>query len=98
MGFAEEYAKKRSEWDPEFKRLWKEGALEREIAAQIIGIRLDLQMTQKQFADYIGVKQSFISRLENGEQNITIHTLQDIASRAGASVNIDISLQEPATT
>lgn len=98
MDFIDRYVKERSERNPEFKQIWEEGALEREIAAQIIGIRLDLQMTQKQFADHIGVKQSFISRLENGEQNITIHTLQDVVRRAGASVNVDISLQEPATT
>lgn len=95
---SKDLAKEFSERDPEFKKLWEDGELERAIAKQIIGVRLDLGMTQQQFADHIDVKQSFISRLENGEQNITIHTLQDIAERAGASVNINISLQEPAAT
>lgn len=97
MSFVRDYVKRRSEKDPEFQRTWEEGALEREIAKQLIGIRLELKMTQEQFAELVGVKQSFLSRLENGEQNITIETLQKLAQRAGANVNVRISLREPAT-
>lgn len=97
MGFAEEYAQKRSEWDSDFEKHWQEGTLEREISAQFIDIRLKMGMTQEQFADHMGLKQSFVSRLENGEQNMTISTLQQIAKRAGANVNVDISLEESAT-
>lgn len=92
---SEKLAQELSEQNPEFKKIWEEGALEREISAQLINIRLSLGMTQQKFADYIGMKQSFISRLENGEQNITVATLQDIANRAGAHVQVDISLEEP---
>lgn len=95
MSFVRDYVKHRSKADPEFKRAWEQGALEREIAKQLIGIRLELGMTQEQFAALVGVKQSFLSRLENGEQNITIETLQKLAERAGANVNISISLKEP---
>lgn len=98
MSFVRDYVKNRSEKDPEFKKVWEEGKLEREIAAQLIGLRLNLGMNQTQFAELIGVKQSFLSRLENGEQNITIQTLQEIVQRAGANVKVNISLQEPITT
>jgi transcriptional regulator with XRE-family HTH domain len=98
MSFVRDYVKNRSEKDLEFKKIWEEGKLEREIAAQLIGLRLNLGLNQTQFAELIEVKQSFLSRLENGEQNITIQTLQEIAQRAGANVKIDISLQEPITT
>lgn len=87
-----------SERDSEFKEIWEEGVLEREISAQLINIRLNLEMTQQQFADYIGMKQSFISRLENGEQNITIATLQEIAKQSGARVHVDIAPPEPTAT
>lgn len=97
MSFVRDYVKHRAKDDPEFKRTWEEGALEREIAKQLIGIRLELGMIQEQFAELVGVKQSFLSRLENGEQNITIETLQKLAERAGANVNISISLKEPVT-
>lgn len=95
---SQDLVNKFSERDPEFKKVWEENALEREIASQLIDIRLDLDMTQRQFADYIGMKQSLISRLENGEQNITIATLQDILKRAGAYININISWDKPITT
>lgn len=98
MSFVRHYVKHRSEQDPEFEREWEAGALERKIAKQLIGIRLALGMTQNEFAQLVGVKQSFLSRLENGEQNITIDTLQKLAERAGAVVNVDISLQEHVRT
>lgn len=98
MSFVRDYIKHRSETDSDFNELWETGALEREIAKQLIGIRLDLGMTQEQFAKLVGVKQSFLSRLENGEQNITIETLQKLAQRAGANVNISISLRETSYT
>lgn len=98
MGFAERYIKHRSSFDPEFEKEWKKGSLQRELSTQLIGLRLSLNMNQSQFAELIGVKQSFLSRLENGEQNITVQTLQDIVERAGASVNVNISIKKPVTS
>lgn len=95
---SKQLAQEFSDRDPEFKKIWEENALEREIAKQLIEIRLNMKMTQAQFADHIEMKQSFISRLESGEQNMTIATLQDIAMRSGAQVHIDISPKEPTTT
>lgn len=51
---------------------WKKGKVQRDLSAQLIELRLNLGMNQSQFAELIGVKQPFLSRLENGEQNITI--------------------------
>lgn len=95
---SEQLVQELSEQDPAFKKTWEEGALEREISAQLINIRLNLEMTQQQFANHIGMKQSFVSRLENGEQNITIATLQEIAKQSGARVHIDIAPPEPTAT
>src|SRR5699024_8107405 len=92
---SEKLAQELSEQNPEFKKIWEEGALEREISAQLINIRLSLGMTQQKFADYIGMKQSFISRLENGEQNITVATLQDIANGDDDNVQADNSFEDP---
>lgn len=92
MSFVRDYVKHRAQTDPEFQRTWEDGTLEREIAKQLIGIRLELGMTQEQFAKRIGVKQSFLSRLENGEQNLTIETLQQLTQRAGATVHVRIAL------
>ncbi|WLR51889.1 helix-turn-helix transcriptional regulator [Bacillus tianshenii] len=95
MSFAKRYAQQRSERDPEFQQEWKSSTLERQLAAQLIELRLNLGLTQSQFGELVGMKQSVISRLENGEQNITLNTLQEIIQKAGARVSIDISLSEP---
>ncbi len=92
MSFVRDYVRHRAQADPAFQHVWEDGTLEREIAKQLIGIRLELGMTQAQFAERVGVKQSFLSRLENGEQNLTIETLQQLAQRAGATVHVRLAL------
>lgn len=95
MSFVRDYVRHRAQTDPVFQHTWEDGTLEREIAKQLIGIRLELGMTQAQFAERVGVKQSFLSRLENGEQNLTIETLQQLAQRAGATVHVRLALHDP---
>lgn len=97
MGFAERYIKHRSSFDKEFEKEWEKGRLQRELSAQLIELRLTLGLNQSQFAELIGVKQPYLSRLENSNENISIQNLQDIARKAGASVNIDVTLKEPVT-
>lgn len=96
MGFADKYAKYRSERDPEFKKIWEDEKRkdEHELACQIINLRLELGLTQKEFGELVGLKQSYISRLENGEQNITIETLKELVRKAGADIDIQISLKK----
>ncbi|NMP22641.1 helix-turn-helix domain-containing protein [Sulfobacillus harzensis] len=97
MDFIHDYVKHRAQSDPAFQHAWEDGTLKWEIAKQFIGIRLELEMTQEQFAEHIGVKQSFLSQLENGEHNLTIETLQQLAQRAGATVHVHLVLHEPPT-
>lgn len=59
------------------------------IASQITIHRVNLEMSQKQLADLIGVSQSLISRWENGDENFTLETLVKIASA------LDIEIQCP---
>lgn len=96
MGFADKYAKYRGERDPEFKKIWEDEKRkdEHELACQIINLRLELGLTQKEFGELVGLKQSYISRLENGEQNITIETLKELVRKAGADIDIQISLKK----
>jgi DNA-binding XRE family transcriptional regulator len=91
MSFVNEYAKERSEHDPEFKKLWEDEGRQQmfDFIAQIIDLRLTMGMNQSEFARLVGVKQPFISRLENGEQNITVKTLQHILRKTGARLKIE---------
>ncbi|MGC9935427.1 helix-turn-helix domain-containing protein [Priestia aryabhattai] len=96
MGFADRYAKHRSEQDPEFKKNWEDEKRkdQHELACKIISLRLELGLTQKDFGELVGLKQSYISRLENGEQNITYQLLKEIVRKAGADMDINISLKK----
>ena len=59
------------------------------ISAQIVIRRRKLGLSQKEFADLMGVSQSLVSRWENGDTNYTISTLAAIAAK------LDIPVQCP---
>lgn len=59
------------------------------ISAQIEKSRLDLGMTQKEFADYMGVTQSMVSKWESREYNFTIRSLNEIYQKLGISLSIE---------
>lgn len=58
------------------------------ISAKIERCRLDLGMTQKEFADYMGVTQGMISKWESREYNFTIKSLNEICQKLGLSLSI----------
>jgi len=66
--------------DPEFKRGFELEKKKLEISLDIIELRKQKRISQAKLADKIGLKQSAIGRIETGEQNLTIETLQKIAS------------------
>lgn len=49
------------------------------IAQQIKNLRLNLGYTQKDLAERLGAIQQYISKIENGHENISIDTLKRIA-------------------
>lgn len=46
-------------------------------------------MTQEQFAEYMGVTQSMVSKWESREYNFTIRSLNEIYHKLGLSISID---------
>lgn len=58
------------------------------ISARIERCRLDLGMTQQEFAKYLGVTQGMVSKWEGREYNFTIRTLNEICEK----VNLDLSI------
>lgn len=81
--------------DPNFKVAWNEGRLEYAVAQQLIRIRRKQGLTQEELARRLHTKQSEISRIEAGEQNISLHKLEHLVAALGAQVSITI---EPSTT
>lgn len=51
------------------------------ISAQIERCRIEKGMTQKEFAEFMGVSQGMISKWESREYNFTIRTLNDICEK-----------------
>lgn len=74
--------------DPEFGEAYEELAPEFEIARQIIRLRVELGLTQKELAEKIGTKQSNISRLENGVGHPSVSLLKRVAKALGTRLYI----------
>jgi len=65
--------------DPKFRKYYNEYGKQLEIAYQILLLRKEKKMSQAVLAKKIGTKQSNIARMEAGDQNFSINTLQKIA-------------------
>lgn len=59
-----------------------------ELTREIIRLRIEKGLTQKQLAELVGTKQSSISRLENGSYNPSIEFLAKVAHALGKEVHI----------
>ena len=68
-------------WENIYKTVCGEGvSAERvNISQQIKNIRLQLGYTQEEMAKKLGVIQQYISKLENGRENLSVDTLKRIA-------------------
>jgi predicted transcriptional regulator len=75
--------------DPEFAAEWERQRPEREYIQAIITARLEQNLTQKELAEKVGIRQSNISRIENGNCSPTIATLQLIARGMGKTLHIE---------
>lgn len=73
-------------------------SLENELEALRIGFKIksareQLNLTQEQLADRIEKKRSYISKIENDGENITLRTLYDIVERGlGGRLRISFEL------
>ena len=65
--------------DPEFKKEWDELEPQYQIIESLIEARNENNITQKELSKLTGITQSDISKIENGNANPSIKTLQKIA-------------------
>ena len=75
--------------DPEFKKEYEALQPEYEIKRAMIQARMNSGMTQKQLAEKTGIAQADISKLENGNANPSLRTLQRLASGMGMQVKLE---------
>jgi transcriptional regulator with XRE-family HTH domain len=76
--------------DPEFRAEWERTALARAVALAIVRYRGDHDLSQRELAERLGMKQPQVARLEVGEVNPSIDTLMRISAQLGIEFTIDI--------
>lgn len=60
------------------------------ISAKIEKCRQEMNMTQKEFAEYMDVSQGMVSKWESREYNFTIKSLNEICEKLQLCVSLDI--------
>ena len=75
--------------NPEFKKEWDALDPEYQIIKAMLATRNEKAMTQKQLADITGIPQADISRLENGNANPSLRTLQRLADGMGMKLKLE---------
>ena len=75
--------------DPEFRAEWDALEPEFQIVRALIDAREKKHLSQKELSNLTGISQADISRLENGNANPSIRTLQRLAAGMGMRVKIE---------
>jgi len=76
--------------DPEFRAEWERTALGRAVAVAIVRYRALHDLSQRDLAERLGMRQPQVARLELGEVNPSIDTLMRISSQLGIEFTIDV--------
>ncbi len=73
----------------EFREAYEEEGQRLEIAYQILKLRKQRKLSQKELAHKLNTTQSVIARMEAGRQNFTTDTLQKISSVFNRKLKIE---------
>jgi ribosome-binding protein aMBF1 (putative translation factor) len=76
--------------DPEFRAAWERTALARGVAVALVRYRVEHDLSQRDLAKRLQMKQPQVARLELGEINPSMDTLMRVASRLGIEFTIDV--------
>lgn len=74
--------------NPEFKKIYEETRLEREIALALIRARIEKRLTQAQLAKKLKTRQSVISRVESGQSTPSLSLLKRLAEALDSSISV----------
>lgn len=75
--------------DPEFKTEWEALQPERAIMQAVIDARKRSGLTQKQLSEKTGIAQADISKMETGNGNPSLRTLQRLAAGMGMRIKLE---------
>lgn len=74
--------------NPEFKKEWDNLEVEFQIIKAMIDGRNEKHLTQKELSDITGIAQGDISKIENGNANPSIKTLDRLAYALGKKLKV----------
>ena len=75
--------------DPAFQAEWNATEPEYQLIRAMLNARREKALTQKQLAELTGVPQADISRIENGNANPSLKTLQRLAEGLGMTLKLE---------
>ena len=75
--------------NPDFKKEYEELQPERAIIQAFIDARQNSGLTQKELSERTGIAQGDISKLERGNANPSLRTLQRLATGMGMTVRLE---------
>ena len=78
----------RSLQDEGFAWEWEEQSAERDVMCRIVEARTEQGLTQQELAERCGMRPSNLCRLENGNGNPSVATLEKIARGLGRRLEI----------
>jgi transcriptional regulator with XRE-family HTH domain len=76
--------------DPEFRAEWERTALARAVAVAIVRYRAEHDLSQRELAERLAMRQPQVARLELGEVNPSIETLMRVSARLRIEFTIDV--------
>ena len=76
--------------DPEFRAEWERTALARAVALAMVRYRGDHDLSQREVAERLRMKQPQVARLELGEVNPSMETLMRVSAQLGIEFTIDV--------
>lgn len=75
--------------DEDFKKEWEASETEFQIAKMMCMLRAKQGLTQKELAQKSGINQANISKLERGNSNVTLKTIDKLLRSMGQRLKIE---------
>lgn len=88
MGDFREYLNEQLK-DEEFKKEWDDSELEYNLVKSLVEARKKCHMTQRELAKVTGINQADISKIETGNANPALSTLQRLAEGMGMALRLE---------
>ncbi|MHB0868059.1 MAG: helix-turn-helix domain-containing protein [Chloroflexota bacterium] len=90
--FLDEMIAESTAMDPEFPRFYEEAKARRIRLRELAALRVKRGLTQTQVAARMGTSQSVVARIESGEIDVKLSTLEKYAAAIGGEFSWSVSL------